>query len=273
MSREFDEIEIVNKIPLKRFIKEVMARLFALYALLLFVPSLIVTALVFSYLRIKYQEPELSVRTHKWFRRWMRLFTNCIFSPVKTRGEENFAPGENYIVVCNHRSLMDVPVSTPFIPGPNKTIAKKEMSKIPLFGIVYKTGSVLVDRKSEKSRRQSYEDMKKVLDMGLHMCIYPEGTRNRSHMPLKRFHDGAFKLAIETGKKIIPTAIYNTSKVLPPDKFFYLWPYKMKMQFCEPVDPTGLTVEELKQKVFNIMLEQLRRRRKKKMVEPSEIRE
>jgi 1-acyl-sn-glycerol-3-phosphate acyltransferase len=273
MSREFDEIEIVNKIPLKRFIKEVMARLFALYALLLFVPSLIVTALVFSYLRIKYQEPELSVRTHKWFRRWMRLFTNCIFSPVKTRGEENFAPGENYIVVCNHRSLMDVPVSTPFIPGPNKTIAKKEMSKIPLFGIVYKTGSVLVDRKSEKSRRQSYEDMKKVLDMGLHMCIYPEGTRNRSHMPLKRFHDGAFKLAIETGKKIIPTAIYNTSKVLPPDKFFYLWPYKMKMQFCEPVDPTGLTVEELKQKVFNIMLEQLRRRRKKRIAEPSEIRE
>ena len=71
------------------------------------------------------------------------------------------------------------------------------MAKIPLFGLIYKTGSILVDRKNEKSRRDSFIKMKEVLDMGLHMCIYPEGTRNTSSEPIKPFHDGAFRLAVD----------------------------------------------------------------------------
>ena len=110
-------------------------------------------------------------------------------------GKENFKRGENYIVASNHNSYMDVPLTTPFIPGPNKTIAKSELAKVPLFGLIYQRGSILVDRKSEKSRRESYVKMKEVLDQGLHMCIYPEGTRNTTGEPLKSFHDGAFKLA------------------------------------------------------------------------------
>ena len=51
--------------------------------------------------------------------------------------------------------------------------------------------------------------MKKVLDMGLHMCIYPEGTRNKTDQPLKTFHDGAFRLAIDTRKAIIPGMIFQ----------------------------------------------------------------
>ena len=66
---------------------------------------------------------------------------------------------------------MDVPVSTPFIPGGNKTIAKKEMSKIPVFGLIYKVGSVLVDRKSDASRKDSYTKMKKVLQWDC-ICVF-----------------------------------------------------------------------------------------------------
>src|SRR6185436_5631575 len=104
-----------------------------------------------------------------------------------------FKNGENYIVVCNHNSFMDVPLTTPFIPGPNKTIAKIEMAKIPLFGLIYQRGSVLVDRKNEESRKNSYIKMKDVLQMGMHMCIYPEGTRNKTTAPLQPFHNGAFR--------------------------------------------------------------------------------
>jgi 1-acyl-sn-glycerol-3-phosphate acyltransferase len=76
---------------------------------------------------------------------------------------------------------MDVPLLTPFFPGPNKTIAKKSFSKIPLFGWVYTRGSVLVDRSSDRSRKKSYDDMKKVLlQDNLNMALYPEGTRNRT---------------------------------------------------------------------------------------------
>jgi 1-acyl-sn-glycerol-3-phosphate acyltransferase len=149
---------------------------------------------------------------------------------------------------------MDVPVSSPAIPGGNKTIAKIEMAKIPIFNLVYKTGSVLVDRKSEQSRKESYNKMKRVLQMGLHMCIYPEGTRNKSAEPLKAFHSGAFKLAIETNSGIIPSLIFNTRKVLPATKAFYCMPHSLRMDFLPAVYPLpGETVDGLKNRVFEIM--------------------
>ena len=166
---------------------------------------------------------------------WMRFFFFFTGCSLKVRGTKNFKPGEHYIVICNHNSLMDVPLSTPFIPGANKTIAKAEMAKIPVFGLIYKRGSILVDRSNKNSRGDSYKKMKEVLNMGMHMCIYPEGTRNKTEMPLKDFHDGAFKLAIESGTKILPSLIFNTKKVLPPGKTFYYWPSKMEFHFLPPV--------------------------------------
>ena len=156
---------------------------------------------------------------------------------LKIKGKENFKKGENYIITCNHNSLMDVPVSTPFSPGANKTIAKAEMAKIPLFGLIYKRGSILVDRNDKQSRQSSFRKMKEVLRLGLHVCIYPEGTRNQSSLPLKSFHDGAFRLSVESNKAIIPALIFNTKKVLPPGKPFYFMPSKMEIHFLPAVYP------------------------------------
>jgi 1-acyl-sn-glycerol-3-phosphate acyltransferase len=151
--------------------------------------------------------------------------------------------------------LLDVPLSSPFIPGPNKTIAKKSFAKIPLFGWFYKRGSVLVDRKNDASRRKSYEYMKKILSKGIHMCIYPEGTRNRTDQPLKKFYDGAFKLSVDTGHAIIPTIILNTKESLPNNKAFYFLPKQLSINFLEPIQSNGLSSEELKDKVFQKMHE------------------
>ncbi len=151
----------------------------------------------------------------------MRIFFAATDVGLKIVGKNNFKSGEKYVVACNHNSFMDVPVATPFIPGANKTIAKAEMAKIPVFGLIYKRGSVLVDRKDKNSRSESFMKMKNVLNLGMHMCIYPEGTRNKTELPLTPFHDGAFKLAIETGTAILPALLFNTKKILPPGKSFY----------------------------------------------------
>lgn len=108
-------------------------------------------------------------------RAWMTIFLYWIGSPLRVFGRELYNPQNNYVVVCNHSSMMDVPAMTPFFPGPNKTIAKKSLAEIPFFGWVYRKGSVLVDRNSDASRRKSYEDMKNVLlHEGWDMVIYPE---------------------------------------------------------------------------------------------------
>ena len=128
------------------------------------------------------------------------------------------------------------------------------MAKIPLFGLIYKRGSVLVDRSDKKSRQDSFKKMKQVLETGMHMCIYPEGTRNKTNLPLKEFHDGAFKLARETGVPIIPAIILNTKKILPAGKAFYFRPGKIEIHFLPAVVPDeGGDFLLLKEKVHRIM--------------------
>jgi 1-acyl-sn-glycerol-3-phosphate acyltransferase len=200
------------------------------------------------------KDPGKTIRFTKWSKYWIDSFLFLTFSPLTIKGRENFVPGENYIVLCNHNSFMDVPITTPAIPGGNKTIAKIELSRIPLFGLLYKTGSVLVDRKSDASRKESFNKMKEVLGMGLHMCLYPEGTRNKTNQPLRPFHNGAFRLALDTGKSLVPALIFNTRKVLPANKPFYAMPHKVEIHFLEPVAvKSGESVEELRDRIHKIM--------------------
>jgi 1-acyl-sn-glycerol-3-phosphate acyltransferase len=234
------------------FIKNILARIFALWALIIFVATLLIILPAVWIISSK-PEPKRTISLFKIFIVWMKAF--FVFTGVRRifKGKEHFKKGENYIIICNHRSFMDVPLSSPGIPGANKTIAKAGMAKIPLFGSIYKTGSVLVDRKNEQSRKASYGKMKEVLTMGLHMCLYPEGTRNKTSEPLQRFHDGAFRLAVETKKQIIPAVIFYTSIVMPRNKTFYYWPHKVEMHFLPPMQVEGRTVEELKEEAFEKM--------------------
>ena len=86
------------------------------------------------------------------------------------------------------------------------------------------------------------------------MCIYPEGTRNKTANPLKSFYDGAFKLASDTGTPIIPAIIFNTDKVLPNNKSFYVWPHRMSIHFLPeiPVEKNQ-NVATLRDQVYQIM--------------------
>jgi 1-acyl-sn-glycerol-3-phosphate acyltransferase len=214
-------------------LKSFFGKIFAVWALIIFVVTLLPVGLLMWIIGIV-KEPKRTEIFRQISKVWMRIFFFLTGCSLKIIGKRNFKSHENYIVVCNHNSLMDIPVVTPFIPGANKTIAKAELAKIPLFGLIYKRGSILVDRSDKKSRQNSFRKMQTVLQMGMHMCIYPEGTRNKTLMPLKEFHDGAFKLAIETGTAIIPALIFNTRKVLPADQF-YFWPAKMELHFLAPV--------------------------------------
>jgi 1-acyl-sn-glycerol-3-phosphate acyltransferase len=233
------------------FLLNVFARIWAVWGivsfittfLLIFIPSMI------CYLIPQPTGQDVFIRIS---RLWMHVWLRLIGCPVTVSGWHHFKPNTTYIITCNHNTLLDVPLSSPFIPGPNKTIAKKSFAKIPLFGWFYQKGSILVDRNDDNSRRRSYEAMKQTLAIGIHMCIYPEGTRNRTKDPLKKFYDGAFKLAVDTQTEIMPCLLYNTNKALPNHKFFYLLPIRLRMEFLPSIEP-GTDSKALKEKVFDLM--------------------
>jgi 1-acyl-sn-glycerol-3-phosphate acyltransferase len=233
-------------------IRNILARVLALWAILWFIITMLIVLIpILSIVLLK--EPTRMKILRNIFYVWMSFFFFAIGLRLRVKGKGNFKKGNSYIVVCNHNSLMDIPICTPFIPGANKTIAKIEMSRVPLFGLIYKLGSVLVDRRSEESRKASYGKMKEVLDMGMHMCIYPEGTRNKSNNPLQPFHDGAFRLAVDTGHSVLPAVLFNTAKALPNNKTFFYWPTKVEIHFLDPIAVDSQTKEQLKARVFNRM--------------------
>jgi 1-acyl-sn-glycerol-3-phosphate acyltransferase len=234
-------------------LKNIAGGLFTIWAGVVFIATMLIFYIP-MYVTKYWEEPKRTALFINITRIWMAVFLPLSFIRLTIKGKEHFKKGENYIVVCNHNSMMDVPVSSPGIPGPNKTIAKIEMTRIPVFGMIYKRGSVLVDRNSDQSRKDSFSEMKRVLELGMHMCIYPEGTRNKTDKPLKEFHEGAFRLAVQTGKPIMPAIIFNTRIVLPFDKSFYLWPHPIAMHFLDPVYiDSNVSAVELKERIFRIM--------------------
>jgi 1-acyl-sn-glycerol-3-phosphate acyltransferase len=58
------------------------------------------------------------------------------------------------------------------------------------------------------------------------------GTRNRTTEPLKKFYDGAFKLAVDAGHAIIPAVILNTKKCCLHINHFGFGPVVLKFIFC-----------------------------------------
>lgn len=238
-----------------RFIKNIPGHLFALYAILVFVVTMLLVWLPIWIISML-PEPQRAKSLHIVFGIWMGTYMPLIFCPVYRKGKQNFKAGENYVVIVNHNSFMDIPVSSPWIPGPNKTLAKMEMARMPIFGVIYKTGSILVDRKNEGSRRSSFSKMQKTLEMGIHLCLYPEGTRNKSTQHLQPFFDGAFTTAIKAQRPLMPGVIFNTGRILPANKKFWVRPLPVHIHFLEPIPTTGLTLNDvplLKEKAFNLM--------------------
>jgi 1-acyl-sn-glycerol-3-phosphate acyltransferase len=239
------------------FVKKILARFWAVWGLISFVATFLIFVwpALLSYFKKDPQGQAFFIRISKL---WMNIWLPLIGCPLRISGQAHFEPGKTYVVVFNHNALLDIPISCPYVPGANKTIAKASFTKVPLFGLFYRKGSVIVDRSDPKSRSKSFEEMIQVLQSGMHMCIYPEGTRNRTNQLLKPFYDGAFRLAARTQHAIIPCIIRGTREAMPITETFYLWPHPLHMEFLPPVSTENKSVEELKNEVFAQMLARLK---------------
>jgi 1-acyl-sn-glycerol-3-phosphate acyltransferase len=98
--------------------------------------------------------------------------------------------------------------------------------------------------------------MQETLELGINLCLYPEGTRNKTNKAIQPFFDGAFITAIKAQKPIIPALIFNTGKIMPYNKVAWMRPMPIYFHFLQPIETEGLTLDnvaELKEKVHRIM--------------------
>ena len=52
--------------------------------------------------------------------------------------------------------------------------------------------------------------------MGINILIFPEGTQNISKEILQPFKDGAFRIAADTQKSLLPIVVLGAGKLMPP---------------------------------------------------------
>lgn len=120
----------------------------------------------------------------------------------------------SFVVCSNHASQMDIPVLFAALYLDFFFVAKKELFAIPFFGLILSAaGHIPIDRDNPREAVKALDEAKKRLEKGKSIVLFPEGTRSQDGR-LKAFKSGGFRLAIKTGKPILPVAISNTHHAL-----------------------------------------------------------
>lgn len=190
-----------------------------------------------------------------WAKGWLWI----IGMPVRTMGPK---PGKSrYVVVANHISYIDAIVIFPALRSYFRPLGKKEFSRIPVVGFIYKQIVLMVDRSSQHSRSKSLRLMWRALRHESSIVIFPEGTFNETGAPLKDFYDGAFRLAINAQTPVLPVLLPDTVHRWHYSGWWKIWPGRNRVVYLDPVPVTGMKPEDLpalKEKVYRLMEAKLR---------------
>lgn len=178
----------------------------------------------------------------------------------KIKREEEYQKGKSYMFIANHTSMTDIMLMLYVTKNPFVFVGKKELSKIPLFGFIYKRSCILVDRESRTSRVEVFKSAQEKIDLGYSVCIFPEGgVPNDESIVLDEFKDGAFRLAINHNIPIAPMTFHDNKKRFSYT-FFSGGPGKMRVKTHQSI-PTGILELEdkrmLRIQTRNIILNEL----------------
>lgn len=133
----------------------------------------------------------------------------------KIEYKEPFEKGKNYMLVANHKSMIDVMLMLKVSKSPFIFVGKKELLKIPVFGYIYKRAAIMVNRDSADSRKAVYGHARRRLSQGLGICIFPEGAVFGPDVKLAPFKNGAFRFSTDFQIPIVPMSFLDCEKRYP----------------------------------------------------------
>lgn len=161
-------------------------------------------------------------------------------------GEENIPKDCAVLYVGNHRSFFDIVLTYVRVPRPTGYVAKKEMEKIPLLSVWMKNLHCLfLDRDNIKEGMKTILTAIEKVKSGISICIFPEGTRNKTADSFLPFHEGSFKIAEKAGVPIIPMTIVNSAAVFE-DQLPKIKKRTVVIEYGKPLYINELTKEEKK---------------------------
>lgn len=161
-------------------------------------------------------------------------------------GEENVPKDEPVLYIGNHRSYFDIIITYARCPRLTGYISKNSLEKVPLLRTWMKRLHCLfIDRENIKEGLKTILAGIENVNNGISMCIYPEGTRNKTEEELLPFKEGSFKIAEKTGCAIIPMAISNSAEIFE-NHFPKMKKTHVVLEYGAPIYPNDLDKETKK---------------------------
>jgi 1-acyl-sn-glycerol-3-phosphate acyltransferase len=163
---------------------------------------------------------------------------------VEVTGAELVPRGTACIFMSNHVSNLDPPVLLPMIPGRTSAFLKRSLMKIPVLGYGFRLGEfVPVDRDGTAgSAKAGVDAARRVLEKGIHIMTFVEGTRSRDGRMLP-FKKGPFYLAMEAQALCVPVSISGTESMMRKGSM-KVTPGTVRVIFHAPIDPRQFATRE-----------------------------
>lgn len=179
-------------------------------------------------------------KLYRIIRPFLKLFSKICFRP-KFIGLDNLPKEGSFILAGNHTNILDPVVLTSITNRTIHFLAKDELTKGFKKIIFNNMGIIPVNRKIHDSN--ALKNAVNALNMGEIICVFPEGTINRTKDVIIPFKSGAVRMASETNSLIIPFTIKGKYKLFRKNVTF---------EFYKAFKVTGDTKKD-NQELMNII--------------------
>jgi 1-acyl-sn-glycerol-3-phosphate acyltransferase len=177
---------------------------------ILFIPwtlFVIITGIPLSFIKADY--------LHAYGHFWARVSLLLAGVRLKVRGGQHLPAQGPAIYMANHQSNFDILALYAGLPVQFRWLAKKELFRIPLFGLAMRrSGCIPIDRSDRKKALEGMEEAVRRINEGISVVIFPEGTRSPD-AALLPFKKGGFMLALQAQVPVLPVAISGSGAIMP----------------------------------------------------------
>lgn len=160
------------------------------------------------------------------------------------RGREHIQRGQRYVILSNHASYFDPPALVLALGMQYRWVIKKELRKVPLFGLALETSrNLFIDRSRGSDALESIKRGVAQLPEGTGILMFPEGTRSWDGKLLP-FKKGGFVIAKDGQLPILPITIRGSHDRLPKGQAAFT-PGRIEIVIHPPVTTGDRSVESL----------------------------
>jgi 1-acyl-sn-glycerol-3-phosphate acyltransferase len=162
-----------------------------------------------------------------------------LFNRMEVRGAENLPETGPVVLVSNHISNWDPMVVGSSVHRKVHFIAKEELFKAPLIGLLIKAWGAMPVKRGRGDREAISKSLEVLREQKV-LGIFIEGTRNKTNPDrMQKPQPGAAMLAIKSGAPVVPMVVKNT-------RFVFRFA-KIKVAIGEPIFFTDDARQERKE--------------------------